>query len=114
MTLTTSPTTGGAALIDTKRVADRRTLRFDSITQCLAEVDRLANLEREGKLTRLGNWTLGQTLGHMATWAEFAFDPCPLHPPLAIRIVMKFMKKKFLRDPMPAGFRMPKIAEGTL
>ena len=94
-------------MIDTKNVTGRRTLHFDTISQCLAEVDRLADLERQRKLTQMGNWTLGQTLGHMSTWAEFAFDQCPLRPPLPIRIMAKFMKKKFLHNPMPPGCRMP-------
>lgn len=57
--------------VDTKKVAGRRMLRFESLDQVIADVDRLVEAERAGRLTRLGNWTLGQTLGHLAAWAEY-------------------------------------------
>jgi hypothetical protein len=58
-----------SAPVDTAKVANRRSLRFESIDHVLAEVDRLAESRRAGRLKRLGNWTLGQALGHLATWA---------------------------------------------
>jgi hypothetical protein len=41
--------------VDTAKVAGRRILRFDSIDPVLAEVDRLVEAERAGRLKRLGN-----------------------------------------------------------
>ena len=67
--------------VDTRSIPDRRPLRFDTIDQALAEAARLAELERAGRLKSLGNWTLGQTLGHLATWAEFSYTGAPLSPP---------------------------------
>src|SRR5207244_91073 len=64
---------GSLTPVDTAKIADRRVLRFDSLDQMLAEVDRLVDAERIGRLKRLGNWTLGQTLGHLATWMEFGY-----------------------------------------
>ena len=58
--------------VDTGKVPGRRPLRFESIDQVLAEVDRLVEAERAGQLKRLGNWTLGQVLGHLAVWAEYS------------------------------------------
>ena len=78
-----TPTTAG--VVDTAKVAGRRTLRFESIDQMTAEVDRLVEAERAGRLRRVGNWTLGQTLGHLATWTEYAYTGAPLKPPFFIR-----------------------------
>ena len=43
--------------VDTRRVAGRRELRFESIGQALAETDRLAEAKRAGRLQYLGNTT---------------------------------------------------------
>jgi hypothetical protein len=100
--------------IDTSKVANRRILRFDTIDQVLAEADRLAAAERAGQLKRLGNWTLGQALGHLAVWAEFGYEGNPpLKVPFFIRWILKLQKKKFLRGPMPAGVKIPKVEGGT-
>jgi Protein of unknown function (DUF1569) len=101
-------------VVDTGKVQGRRILHFDSLDQVLAEVDRLAAAERAGQLRRLGNWTLGQTLGHLATWAEFAYTGVPLKPPFFIRWILRFQKKKFLVGPMPAGVKIPNVEGGTL
>ena len=50
----------------------RRTLRFEAIDAVLAEAERLVHLEHKGWLDRAGNWPIGLTLGHLATWADFA------------------------------------------
>src|SRR5438105_1697591 len=73
-----------AAPVNTGKVAGRRPLRFESIDQVMAEVDRLVEAERAGRLGRLGNWTLGQTLGHLATWTEYAYTGAPLKAPFFI------------------------------
>ena len=69
----------------------RRTLRFNSIDEALAEAERLVAAEREGRLQCVGSWKLGQTLGHLATWANFAFDGYPpeVHPPLPVRVMAR-------------------------
>jgi hypothetical protein len=108
----TTPTSAG--LVDTAKVGGRRTLRFDSIDQALAEADRLVEAERAGRLRRLGNWTLGQTLGHLACWVEFGFNGVPLKPPFFIRWIMRFRKRKFLTEPMQAGVKIPGVEGGTL
>jgi len=100
--------------VDTAKVVDRRVLHFDSIDQALAEVDRLVAAERAGHLRRLGNWTLGQALGHLAAWAEYSYTGTPLKVPFFIRWIMKLRKRKFLYGPMRSGVRIPGVAGGTL
>jgi hypothetical protein len=104
---TTSP-------IDTGRITGRRELRFTRIDEVLADVDRLAAAEREGRLQRLGNWTFGQTLGHLAGWADYSYDGVPLQVPFFVRLMMRPMKRRFLRGPMPAGRNISKVPGGTL
>jgi hypothetical protein len=103
-----------AAPVDTGKVGDRRILRFESIDQVLAEADRLAEAERAGRLRRLGNWTLGQTLGHLAAWAEYGYTGNPLKPPFFIRWFLRLRKRAFLYGPMRAGVKIPGVPGGTL
>jgi hypothetical protein len=103
-----------SALVDTGKVADRRALRFESIDQLMAEVERLAEAERAGRLRRLGNWTLGQTLGHLATWAEYGYTGAPLKVPFFIKWFLRLRKRKFLYGPMRAGVKIPGVEGGTL
>ena len=100
--------------VDTGKVAGRRILRFESIDQMLAEVDRLAEAERAGRLKGLGNWTLGQALGHLAVWAEYGYTGPPLKTPFFIRWLLRLRKQKFLHQPMPAGVKIPGVQGGTL
>jgi hypothetical protein len=100
--------------VDTGKVAGRRMLRFESPDQIMAEVDRLVEAERAGRLRRLGNWTMGQTLGHLAAWAEYSYTGAPLKAPFFIRWMLRLRKRKFLYGPMRANVRIPRVAGGTL
>ena len=100
--------------VDTGKVAGRRTLRFESIDQALADVDRLVAAEKASRLKHVGNWTLGQTLGHLATWTEYGYTGSPLKPPFFIRWILRFQKQRFLTGPMRAGVKIPRVEGGTL
>ena len=104
----------GAAAVDTGRVTGCRTLRFASLDELWADVERLGAAERGGTLRRRGNWTLGQALGHLATWAQFAFDGTPLNPPWFIKLILRMRKKRYLNEGMPRGVKIPKVEGGTL
>src|SRR6266581_7324431 len=100
--------------VNTTSISDRRILRFGSIDDCLEEANRLAASHRRSACKQLGNWTLGQTFSHLATWAEFAYSPCPIKAPWIIRFIMGFQKNKFLHNPMKPGIRIPRVENGTL
>jgi hypothetical protein len=70
--------------------------------------------ESEGTLMRSGNWTLGQTFNHLATWVDYAFDGVPLRIPFFIRWIVRPMKNQLLTKPMRAGSKIPRVAGGTL
>lgn len=117
MSTTASPSGGAAAAtVNTAKVKGRRVLKFESVAAMMADVDRIVAAERAGTLKRLGNWTVGQNLGHLATWINFAFDGYPpdlQHPPLWIKLLLRLMKRKFLNGGLPSGARIPKIEGGT-
>lgn len=100
--------------VQTKQV-QRRSVRFQSIDDLRAEARRLAHADQTDGLTRLGNWTLGQALNHLATWINFAYEgfPSGAKPPLFIRVALRFMRKKMLDGGLPAGVNIPKVEGGT-
>lgn len=94
----------------------RRALRFSTIDDALAEAERLVAAERAGKLACAGNWKLGQTLGHLATWANFAQDGYPpeVRAPLPVRMILRLMRNTVINKGMMPGVRVGKIPGGTL
>lgn len=102
-----------AATAQTKGAA-RRPLRFNSLAELRAEVDRVVAAERAGTLRRSGNWSTGQVLGHLATWMQFSWTPCPIKAPWFVRWIVGRRKYKYLNQAMPAGVRIPRVEGGTL
>lgn len=102
------------APVDTAKVHDRRKLRFNRIEDLLAEIDRIAAADKAGNLRRSGNWTAGQTFGHLASWITYGYEGYPFPPPpWFIRWILRLKVKQYLKDGMPAGVRIPKVDEGT-
>ncbi len=99
--------------IDTRK-SERGQLKFDSLDAALAHAQALVQAEREGRIKRTGNWTLGQTLGHLAFWTNASFDPIPMRVPWFVRFFMQMRRKKIFYAPMSAGIRIPGIKGGTL
>jgi hypothetical protein len=99
---------------DTKQTPNRRELNFTKIDEALVDVEVIAAAERAGRARCLGNWSTGQILDHLASWADYAFDGTPLHPPFVIRLLLRPMKRRFLHKKMPAGGKIPKVPGGTL
>lgn len=95
---------------------ERRRLRFETIADALAEADRLVVAERTGRLDRAGNWPLGQTLGHLATWADFAFDGYPpaVRAPLPVRLILRLFRGRILNKGMMTGVRVGNAPGGTI
>ncbi len=101
-------------MIDTKQVKDRRSLRFESSGDVLADVRRCVEAEERGTLRRSGNWTLGQNLGHLASWIEYGYSGYPMAAPSwIIRTIVKLMRKRFLTGPAMVGFKIKGVAGGT-
>lgn len=102
--------------VNTKRVKDRRRLRFENFAAAISDAESLADAERRGTLRATGNWTLGQAIGHVATWARFALDgypPMP-RPPWFLRLIVPLLKGPFLNKGLPAGANIGNLPNGTL
>lgn len=100
-------------LVNTGKVTGRRTIRFNVPTELEADVAKLVEAERAGRLTHVGNWTLGQALNHLGSWVNFAFDGNPLRPPWFVKLLIKGRKNKYLQDGLPAGVHIPRVPGGT-
>jgi hypothetical protein len=98
--------------IDTAH-AERRKLRFDSVAALLAEVDRIEAADASGTLRRSGNWTAGQTFGHLAAWIDYGYDGYPMKVPWFVRFFIRRKLPTYLRDGMRAGVRIPRTSDGT-
>lgn len=89
--------------VDTAKVEGRRTLHFNSLDDIAAEIERL----NQGKVRALGNWSPGQILKHLTVPMFWCLDGAPLKAPWHFRAMSWFFKKRFLRMPMQAGFKLP-------
>jgi hypothetical protein len=102
-------------MINTRKVKDRRTVRFENFDEAIRDARALAAAERTGKLRATGNWTLGQSLGHVAFWVRAPLDGYPPTPrmPLPLRMLVPLMKNRFLNKGLPAGAKIPGVPGGT-
>jgi len=113
MTTHTAPT----GLINTKRVTDRRKIRFESGADLLRDLDAIDAAHAAGTLRTVGNWAPAQVLNHLAAFIEFASDGYPAHfkpPPTPVRLVMRIFKKKYCFGAMPVGLHIPGVKAGTI
>ena len=94
----------------------RRTIRFQNAGEALREIEKLVAADRAGTLSHTGNWDLGKTLGHVATWCEFAFDGYPdvTRVALPMRLVLRGMRNTILNRGMMTGIKVGKVPGGTL
>ncbi len=103
-----------ASPVKTQTTPDHRTLRFRTLDDCTAEVQRILAADREGTLRARGNWTPGQVMSHVAAWIEYGYDGFPIRrPPFFVRWILRFRLRKMLREGMPRGVRIPGVEEGT-
>jgi Protein of unknown function (DUF1569) len=102
-------------MLNTRKVTDRRPLRFESLDDALRDAELLAEAEQRGTLRAVGNWSLGQAIGHLAFWVQTPFDGYPgmTPPPWFIRTVARWFESSFLDKKLPAGGRIPRVPEGT-
>jgi hypothetical protein len=97
-------------MVNTAKVAGRRLLKFDTLDDILADVERLA----QDKVRAIGNWSPGQNLTHLAIIMNGCMGGIPYKAPFYLRAVAWFLKNNFVKNPMPAGFDLPKAAAALL
>ena len=87
--------------INTKRVTGRRTLRYESFAEILADAESMAVVPTR----TLGNWSVGQIYKHLAKAADVLIDGPPFAAPLPIRWLLSyFLKKRMLSRSLDSGF----------
>jgi len=87
--------------VDTKK-AQRRQLRFDSLAEMKAEIDRLA----AGNVRTTGNWSLAQAIDHLATIIEGSLDGIPASAPWFIRLLSPLFRNHALHKGIDPGIRL--------
>ncbi len=93
------------AMVNTRRVADRRSLRFSSLGDVLRDVEQLSS---GGPTRAAGNWTPGQVVDHVARIIEFSVDGFPVpRASLPLRIVGRLVRQWALTRPMRPGLKLP-------
>lgn len=92
--------------IDTSKLTGRRTLKFNSLDDIIADVEKL----NQSKIRAIGNWSPGQVLEHVTIVMDYCLDGTPFTSPWYVRVLSFFFKKRFLTKPMPAGFALPEHA----
>ena len=80
----------------------KRQLKFNHLDEMMNEV---RSLNETGYVSN-GNWTLGQTCGHLAEWMRYPIDGFPVMP-LPIRVIFWMLKKTVL-----PGMKRKILAEG--
>ncbi len=85
-----------------------RTLRFHSLDDLTAELDRLEAAHHATGVTASGNYSPGQNFHHLARWIRIYETPEKLPtPPIHFRIVGRFMKGRILTKGFPKGLQGP-------
>ena len=87
---------------NTNQVTGRRTLRFESLNEMLADAELLAS----GPVRTLGNWSPGQIFEHLARAFTLPLDGVVLPVPFYIRWGARLMLGRFLRNGLPAGMAL--------
>lgn len=80
--------------VNTKQ-APRRTLKFASMAELSAELDRIEAAHRAGTLRTTGNWSPGQILQHIGKFMKYPIDGFPPgKPPWLLRVIVQMIFKK--------------------
>jgi hypothetical protein len=93
--------------VDTSQVKERRSLRYESLDDALADAERLAVRD----VHTVGNWSLGQILKHLSNTMNASIDGFPSLLPWPMRQLVRLLfKNKFVNGTMPSGFQLRKKA----
>lgn len=94
-----------------KPVSERRTLRFATLDDALAEAERLA----AATVKTGGHFGYGQILEHLARTIDVVNGSLPVpRVPWPLRLVAKALKSRILDGPMPSGVRLPAKTQSIL
>lgn len=89
--------------IKTRKVADRRKVRYKSLDNLLYDAERLASMQ----VRTLGNWSQGEIYSHVAKSLDACIDGNRALPAPLRWILSTFLKNRYLNQGVPAGFKAP-------
>lgn len=88
-------------------VSQRRSLRFTSFKEVIADLDRLEEAHSAGSLRPVGGWSAGQNFVHLAKTIDYSIDGFPFTLPLPMRLIGRILKKQMLGGkPFSSGFKL--------
>jgi hypothetical protein len=95
--------------VNTRRVTDRRQVRYESFQELLADAECLAHSE----VVTLGNWSLGQIFLHLARSMHASIDGLEGKVSWSSRLAARLLYgRRLLSGPIPAGLHLPReVAE---
>jgi hypothetical protein len=93
--------------VNTRAVADRRTLAFRTAQDLSDEVERIIAAAEQSRARTTGNWSVGQIFDHLAAWMEGSLDGFDFSMPWPVRIGGRLLKRRMLTRPFPTGVRPP-------
>lgn len=97
--------------VNTKKICARRQVRYDSYQDLINDAERLVVAD----VRPLGNWSLAQTLGHLARAMETSIDGSDFKTSWVVRLLARlFYRQRFISGPMPPGIRLPRELEAEL
>ena len=89
----------------------RRPVKYSSLSAVIEDAAFLASHPPR----TVGNWSYGKILQHLADSYNRSIDGFDFKAPFFVRIIAgTFMKKKFLHEKMPSGFKLSKAQEKKL
>ncbi|MCB9849196.1 MAG: DUF1569 domain-containing protein [Phycisphaerales bacterium] len=100
-------------MINTGETTDRRELRFASVDELRAEIDRIVAADNAGTLRCAGNWSAGQVFNHLAAWINYAYEGYPIKLPWLIRLMVRLKRSQVIHNAMTPGIWMPGLSAGT-
>ena len=97
------------AIVDTKRVANRRQLHFRTLADILRDVEELAAVTSETgeSICADGNWTPAQIVEHLTFFIDGAIDGFDFTAPLLFRVLARPFKRRILTKTMKPGIKLP-------
>ncbi len=91
--------------VNTKH-SERRTLRFETLSEIAADARTIAEADRAGTLRRTGNWSAGQNFDHVGKVMLWSIDGFPARLPLPMRVIGRLLRNGALTKTMRAGFTL--------
>ena len=99
---------------NSRPISAPRQLRFASVDDVLLDIDLIVQAHHDGRLQPIGQWTAGQNLAHVAAWIEYGYSGYPIGPPpWPVRMIIRSMLGRYLKNGMPHGVRIPRTPHGT-